>query len=77
MRFFFGGGGAAPSTGSTHITDEEWKALAKKLHKPLDCPDMKVLADFFKAHGAIPPYENSYMGTPPMPAGASRIGINQ
>ena len=63
-----GGGG----TGSTHITDKEWKDLAKDLHKPLDCPDMRVLADFFKAHGAIPPYENAYMGTPPMAPGNER-----
>jgi hypothetical protein len=68
----FDAGGAAPSTGSTHITDKEWKDLEKDLHKPLDCPDMQVLADFFKKHGAIPPYENSYMGTPPMPAGGER-----
>jgi Putative Flp pilus-assembly TadE/G-like len=68
----FDGGGAAPSTGSTHITEKEWKDLAKDLHKPLDCPDMKVLADFFKKHGAIPPYENTYMGGAPMPPGGER-----
>jgi hypothetical protein len=68
----FDGGGSAPSTGSTHITDEQWKDLAKDLHKPLDCPDMKVLADFFKKHGAIPPYENTYMGGAPMPPGGER-----
>ena len=68
----FDGGGSAPSTGSTHITEEEWKDLAKDLHKPLDCPDMKVLADFFKKHGAIPPYENTYMGGAPMPPGGER-----
>ena len=61
-----------PAPGSTHITDEQWKDLAKDLHKPLDCPDMKVLADFFKKHGAIPPYENTYMGGAPMPPGGER-----
>ena len=64
-----GGGGG---TGNVHITDKEWKDLAKKIHKPLDCPDMRVLADFFKAHGAIPPYENVYMGDPPMAPGGER-----
>ncbi len=68
----FDGGGSAPSTGSTHITDEQWKDLAKDLHKPLGCDDMKVLADFFKKHGAIPPYENTYMGGAPMPPGGER-----
>ena len=70
----FGGGGGAlgGGTGNVHITDKEWKELEKKLHKPLDCPDMRVLADFFKAHGAIPPYENVYMGDPPMAPGGER-----
>ena len=58
--------------GRTHITDKEWKDLAKDLHKPLDCHDMNVLADFFKKHGAIPPYENTYMGGAPMPPGGER-----
>jgi hypothetical protein len=68
----FDGGGSAPSSGSTHINDEQWKDLAKDLHKPLGCDDMKVLADFFKKHGAIPPYENTYMGGAPMPPGGER-----
>ena len=33
---------------------------------------MKVLGDFFKKHGAIPPYENTYMGGAPMPPGGER-----
>ena len=69
---FGGGAGGGGGTGDVHITDKEWKELAKDLHKPLDCPDMRVLADFFKAHGAIPPFENSYMGDPPMPPGGER-----
>jgi hypothetical protein len=70
----FGGGGGAlgGGTGNVHITDKEWKELEKDLHKPLDCADMRVLADFFKAHGAIPPYENTYMGDPPMAPGGER-----
>ena len=69
----FGGGGATGGgTGNVHITDKEWKDLAKDLHKPLDCPDMRVLADFFKKHGAIPPFENTYMGDPPMAPGGER-----
>ena len=28
-----------------------------------------MLADFFKKHGAIPPFENTYMGGAPMPPG--------
>ena len=64
-----GGGGG---TGSVHITDKEWKELGKKVSKPYGCDDMRVLADFFKAHGAIPPYENVYMGDPPMPPGGER-----
>jgi hypothetical protein len=69
----FGGGGvSAPSSGATHITDKEWADLAKDLHKPLDCPDMRVLADFFKEHGAVQPFENAYMGGAPMPAGGER-----
>ena len=31
-----------------------------------------MLADFFKKHGAIPPYENTYIGDPPMPPGGER-----
>ena len=69
----FGGGGATGGgTGNVHITDKEWKDLAKDIHKPLDCPDMRVLADFFKKHGAIPPFENTYMGDPPMAPGGER-----
>ena len=71
----FGGGaavGGGGGTGSTKITDEEWKALGKKVSKPYGCDDMRVLADFFKAHGAIPPYENVYMGDPPMAPGGER-----
>jgi Putative Flp pilus-assembly TadE/G-like len=66
------GGGGGGGTGSTNISDKEWKELEKKLSKPYDCADMRVLADFFKAHGAIPPYENVYMGDPPMPPGGER-----
>ena len=33
---------------------------------------MRVLADFFKKHGAIPPFENTYMGDPPMAPGGER-----
>ncbi len=72
LNFSGGGGALGGGTGNVHITDKEWKELAKKLHKPLDCPDMRVLADFFKAHGAIPPYENVYMGDPPMAPGGER-----
>jgi hypothetical protein len=69
----FGGGGAlGGGTGNVHITDKEWKALEKDLTKPLGCDDMRTLADFFKQHGAIPPYENVYMGDPPMPPGGER-----
>jgi hypothetical protein len=67
-----GAGGGGGGTGNVRITDKEWKDLEKDLHKPLDCPDMRVLADFFKAHGAIPPYENTYMGDDPMPPGGER-----
>jgi hypothetical protein len=65
-----GGGGAV--SGNYHITDKEWKDLAGDLTKPLGCDDMRTLADFFKKHGAIPPYENTYMGGAPMPPGGER-----
>jgi Putative Flp pilus-assembly TadE/G-like len=66
------GGGGGPVTGNYHITDKEWKDLAGDLTKPLGCDDMRTLADFFKKHGAIPPYENTYMGGAPMPPGGER-----
>ena len=69
---FGGGAGGGGGTGDVHITDKEWEELEKDLHKPLDCPDMRVLADFFKKHGAIPPFENVYMGDPPMAPGGER-----
>ena len=72
LNFSGGGGALGGGTGNVHITDKEWKELAKDLHKPLDCPDMRVLADFFKKHGAIPPFENIYMGDPPMAPGGER-----
>jgi putative Flp pilus-assembly TadE/G-like protein len=72
LNFSGGGGAMGGGTGNVHITDKEWKELEKDLHKPLDCPDMRVLADFFKKHGAIPPFENVYMGDPPMAPGGER-----
>jgi hypothetical protein len=77
VDFSGGGGSGGGGTGNVHITDKEWKELAKDLHKPLDCPDMRVLADFFLKHGAIPPYENRYMGGEPMPPGGERSGSSQ
>jgi hypothetical protein len=72
LSFGGAGGPAGGGTGSTKITDKEWDQLAKKVSKPYGCDDMQVLADFFKAHGAIPPYENVYMGDPPMAPGGER-----
>jgi hypothetical protein len=71
------GGTAAPSGGSTHITDQEWKELGKQLHHPLGCPDIVTLGEFLKRHGAVPPYENTALGTPPMPAGGERSTTSQ
>ena len=59
-----GGGGGRRHRRRHDITDKEWKELEKDLHKPLDCHDIQLLADFFKAHGAIPPYENVYTRRP-------------
>jgi hypothetical protein len=61
-----------PTGGNTNITDKEWKELGKDLHDPPGCPDMVKLGAFLKQHGAIPPYENTSMGAPPMPAGGER-----
>src|SRR4051794_25067329 len=37
----FGATGAVgPIGGDTHITDKEWKALAKQIHKPVGCDDV-------------------------------------
>jgi hypothetical protein len=77
LDFGASGGGAGPTGGNTHITDAEWKGLAKDLHHPLGCPDIVTLGEFLKQHGAIPPYENSALGTPPMPAGGERSTTSQ
>ena len=73
-------GGAAPIDpgalgslgGDTNITDKEWKDIGKDLHDPPGCEDVAKLGAFLKKHGAIPPFENASMGTPPMPAGGER-----
>jgi hypothetical protein len=73
----FSAGAVGPTGGDTHITDKEWKDLAKDLHHPLGCPDVVTLGEFLKKHGAIPPYENTALGTPPMPAGDERSTASQ
>jgi Putative Flp pilus-assembly TadE/G-like len=65
-------GAVGPLGGDTHITDKEWKDLGKDLHDPPGCEDVATLGAFLKKHGAIPPFENASMGTPPMPAGGER-----
>ena len=67
-----GGGPLGPLGGDTTITDEEWKELGKELNQPPGCEDVLKLGQFLKAHGAIPPYENSELGDPPMPPGGER-----
>jgi Putative Flp pilus-assembly TadE/G-like len=73
----FDAGPVGPTGGDTHITDKEWKDLAKDLHHPLGCPDVVTLGEFLKKHGAIPPYENTALGTPPMAAGGERATTSQ
>jgi hypothetical protein len=58
--------------GDTSISAKEWKAIGKELHDPPGCADVVKLGEFLKAHGAVPPYENAALGTPPMPAGGER-----
>jgi hypothetical protein len=65
-------GGAGPTGGDTHITDKEWKDIGKDLHKPPGCDDVRKLGEFLKKHGAVPPYENAALGTPPIPPGGER-----
>ncbi|MDP9294123.1 MAG: pilus assembly protein TadG-related protein, partial [Actinomycetota bacterium] len=65
-------GAVGPIGGDTKITDKEWKDVGKDLHDPPGCADVAKLGAFLKKHGAIPPYENASMGTPPMPAGGER-----
>ena len=67
-----GGPGVGPTGGDTNITAKEWKELGKDLHEPPGCDDLYKLGDFLKAHGAVPPYENSRLGDPPMPPGGER-----
>jgi hypothetical protein len=68
----FDSGSVGSIGGDTHITDKEWKELAKDIHKPLGCDDILTLGEFLKQHGAIPPYENAALGTPPIPPGGER-----
>jgi hypothetical protein len=67
-----GGPAVGPTGGNTQITDKEWRELGKDLQKPPGCADVLKLGRFLKAHGAVPPYENSALGDPPMPPGGER-----
>jgi hypothetical protein len=67
-----GGPAVGPTGGNTNINAREWKELGKELNKPPGCGDLLKLGQFLKAHGAVPPYENSALGDPPMPPGGER-----
>ena len=67
-----GGGPLGPIGAATTISGKEWKELGMRLNKPPGCEDLYELGVFLKAHGAVPPYENSRLGDPPMPPGGER-----
>ena len=67
-----GGPAVGPTGGNTNITDREWKQLGREIDAPPGCEDLYELGVFLKAHGAVPPYENSRLGDPPMPPGGER-----